>query len=421
MKKLILTSIILACIGFFAFNTYPIDGYELTGIKRLLYWEKVKSGEIKSSRIPAGAYHSVNSIQLNLTDRKNEFDSIPPVDDALQSKIDQLFKGLNRNYSLTVLDMTEGKPLRYAQHREKSGYQPGSVGKLVVLASLFQGLDMVYPKDKHFKKRRSLLKSKHITAGKWAVHDHHTIPVYNEDIEKLTKRTVNEKDVFTLFEWLDHMVSVSNNGAASVVWRESLLMHVFKEDYPELTYEQAEAYFKNTPRADLATLANDIVNAPLRDLGISKDEWRLGSFFTHGASSYIPGKGGSIGSPIGLIKFVLALEKGEIIDEPSSLEMKRLIYLTDRRIRYAASKKLDSAAVYFKSGSLYKCDRNKNPNCGKYQGNVSNYMNSVAIVEQPDGTKYAVCLMSNVLGKNSAYDHLSLASKIDDIMRDQSN
>ncbi len=50
-------------------------------------------------------------------------------------------------------------------------------------------------------------------------------------------------------------------------------------------------------------------------------------------------------------------------------------------------------------------------------GNVSNYMNSVIIVEQTDGSIYYVALMSNVLKKNSAVDHNALASKIDRIVR----
>lgn len=45
-------------------------------------------------------------------------------------------------------------------------------------------------------------------------------------------------------------------------------------------------------------------------------------------------------------------------------------------------------------------------------------MNSVAIVEHPSGSKYMVCLMTNVLRKNSAGDHLALASKIDKIIRE---
>lgn len=416
MRKLTLLIILFICVGFTNKYEYPIDGYNLTGIKRLAYLERVKSGEITSHRIPEGAFKSIESIELNLLNANGKsINGIPNVDEELQNKIDHLFRGLDKNYSIAVLDMTAGKSIRFASHRETAQYQPGSVGKLVVLAAFFKELCDIYPND--FEQRRELLKNKVITAGKWALHDHHTIPVYNLETKKLVKRPVKETDVFTLYEWLDHMVSVSNNGAASVVWRETVLMHIFKDKYPELTFEEAEEYFKSTSKSELSEMAISIVNEPLRGLGISEDEWRLGKFFTSGAGSYIPGHGGSTGTTNGLIKYILALEKGELIDKPTSLEMKRLLYMTDRRIRYAASKKLDSAAVYFKSGSLYKCDREKNPDCGKYQGNVYNYMNSVAIVEQPDGTKYAVCLMSNVHNKNSAYDHLALASKIDDIMR----
>jgi hypothetical protein len=117
------------------------------------------------------------------------------------------------------------------------------------------------------------------------------------------------------------------------------------------------------------------------------------------------------------MKFLVQLEQGKVIDEASSLEMKRLMYMTDRRIRYAQSPSLKEAAVYFKSGSLYKCDRSKGEECGKYMGNVMNYMNSIIIVEQPDNCKYIVALMSNVLRKNSASDHMYLANLIDKAIR----
>jgi hypothetical protein len=158
------------------------------------------------------------------------------------------------------------------------------------------------------------------------------------------------------------------------------------------------------------------VNEPLREIGICEDEWRLGGLFTRPAGRYVGRKGGSIGTPKGLMKYMVQLEQGTIIDEKSSLEMKRLLYLTDRRIRYARSPRLDDAAVYFKSGSYYKCDREKDPDCAAYAGNVFNYMNSVIIVEQPNGKKYIVCLMTNVLNKNSAGAHMYLASKIDRII-----
>ena len=116
------------------------------------------------------------------------------------------------------------------------------------------------------------------------------------------------------------------------------------------------------------------------------------------------------------MKFLIQIEQGNVIDEQSSLEMKRLMYMTDRRIRYAQSPVLKEAAVYFKSGSLYKCDRSKGEACGKYMGNVQNFMNSVIIVEHPNNKKYMVVLMTNVLRKNSASDHMYLAGSIDKLI-----
>ncbi|NND72713.1 MAG: hypothetical protein HKN43_14135 [Rhodothermales bacterium] len=113
------------------------------------------------------------------------------------------------------------------------------------------------------------------------------------------------------------------------------------------------------------------------------------------------------------MKFLVRMESGSVVDQESSLELKRLLYMTDRRIRYAASPSLKTAAVYFKSGSLYSCAQEEGYSCGKYLGNKSNYMNSVAIVERADGAIYFVVLMSNVLKKNSASDHMNLASRVD--------
>ena len=110
------------------------------------------------------------------------------------------------------------------------------------------------------------------------------------------------------------------------------------------------------------------------------------------------------------------MEQGKIVDEWSSLEIKRLMYMTARRIRYASSPALAKAAVYFKSGSLYKCMAEPGFTCKKYMGNVENYMNSVAVVEHPDGRAYLVALMSNVLKKNSAVDHQTIATQIDKII-----
>ncbi|WP_282074483.1 serine hydrolase [Maribacter aquivivus] len=418
MKKIIvLLIVVLSASAFTTYKYYPIDGYERTGIKRLKRLELIKSGELKdATALPAGALKSYSDIQLNLLSRKSDSAmGLMQVNEDFQKEISALFRGLDKSYSLTVLDISDPENVRYAERNETAGYQPGSVGKLAVLVGLFTQLEKIYPDS--FEKRTELLKNKSVKAGVWGLTDEHTIPIYNIEKNTLVKRQVIASDVFSLYEWADHMLSVSNNGAASIVWREVLLMAAFGEKYPDLTQEETDAYFKETPRKDLTDLSNDVVNLPLRDLGITSDEWRLGSFFTRGANTYVGDKGGSIGSPQGLMKFLVQLEQGKVVDEDSSLEMKRLMYMTDRRIRYAQSPVLKEAAVYFKSGSLYKCDRSKGEACGKYMGNVTNFMNSVIIVEHPDNCRYMVVLMTNVLRKNSASDHMYLAGNIDKIIR----
>ncbi len=418
MKKVfVLLILTMACFAFTVSNYYPIDGFERTGIKRLKRLELIKSGEIvETSKLPSGALKSYMDIKLNLVSKKDDsLSCFLKVDPNFDKDINVLFKGLDKSYSLTVLDISDPEHTRLASRNETLGYQPGSVGKLAVLTGLFTELANIYPDD--FEKRLELLRNKSVKAGVWGLTDEHTIPIFNIETKKLLKRQVIASDVFSLFEWADHMLSVSNNGAASIVWREVMLMHAFGKDYPDLTQEGADAYFKNTPKKELTDLGNDVVNLPLRTLNITSDEWRLGSFFTKGANTYVGDKGGSIGTPIGLMKFLIQLEQGNIVDEASSLEMKRLMYMTDRRIRYAQSPSLKEAAVYFKSGSLYKCDKTSGETCGKYMGNVNNFMNSVIIVEHPNNCKYMVVLMTNVLRKNSATDHMMLAASIDKIIQ----
>ncbi|WP_435413113.1 serine hydrolase [Psychroserpens mesophilus] len=418
MKRIVtLVVLLLVSSTFISFKYYPIDGYEHTGIKRLKRLELIKSGALKdATKLPEGAMKSYMDIELNLTSRSGDSaSSLLTVDETFQKDINALFRGLDRSYSLAVLDISDDTDLKYAQRNETAGYQPGSVGKIAVLLGLFDQLAKLYPDD--FEKRLDLLRTKSVKAGVWGLTDEHTIPIYNMETQKLVKRQVVASDVFTLFEWADHMLSVSNNGAASILWREVLLMQIFGDKYPELTQEEADAFFKTSNKKELTDISNDVVNLPLRDLGISHDEWRLGSFFTRGANTYVGDKGGSIGTTLGVMKFLVQLEQGNVIDQASSLEMKRLMYMTDRRIRYAQSPVLKDAAVYFKSGSLYKCDRSKGEACGKYMGNVTNFMNSVAIVEHPDNCRYIVVLMTNVLRKNSATDHMNLASSIDKVIR----
>ncbi|WP_298324679.1 serine hydrolase [uncultured Dokdonia sp.] len=411
--KTFITFTFIALSTLVATMIYPIDGYDSTGIKRLYRLQKMEKDSITNKRIPNGAYLKLNDIKLNLLSRKQDsLGALLVEDPEFARAIARITPG--GNYSLAVLDMSNPENLKYAAHRENAGYQPGSVGKIAVLNGFFNELAETYPDD--FALRTGLMCNKRVKARYWGTGDHHTIPIYDIEKDKLTKRQVVASDEFSLYEWADHMVSVSNNGAASVLYRETMLLDAFGRDYAELTEEESENYFIETDRDSLTSQANRVVNQPLRELGITEDDWRLGGMFTRPAGKYVGREGGSIGTPKGLMKFLVALEQGNVIDEESSLEMKRLLYMTDRRIRYAQSNRLDDAAVFFKSGSFYKCDRSKDPGCKDYAGNVYNYMNSVIIVEQPNGKKYIVCLMTNVLNKNSAGAHMYLASSIDEVV-----
>lgn len=397
-------------------NSYPIDGYERTGIRRLAYLQDVVDGEIKATLPIPGAMKSVDDIKLNLYGESGSMmDSLPATDPDLQKALNGLFPNMHESYSVALMDISPGKTPRYAERQPRRGFQPGSVGKIAVVTGIFCELENIFPDSFHL--RQQLLRERSVKGGPWAVYDEHTVPFYDPETKKLVKRQVRESDVFTLYEWIDHMLSVSNNGAAAVVWREAMLLRVFQRDYPTLTQEQADAYFKSISKKELSDLSISVVNDPLRDLGIAEDEWRLGTMFTRGATAIVPPQGGSLGTPVGLMKYMVALESGRVIDPATSLEIKRLMYMTDRRIRYAASPALKDAAVYFKSGSLYKCRPEEGYECAKYKGNVDNYMNSVAIVEHGDSLVYMVALMSNVLRKNSNVDHNALASRVDQVVR----
>ena len=394
-------------------QAYPYDGYLITGIRRLLRLQLVMNGELHGTKPPSGGQKSIGDMLLNLqNERGDSLASLPPVSEDFQKKIDALFPNRDESYSVSVLEVTPGKPVRYAERQADREFNPGSVGKLAIAAGLFTELQRLFPDAP--EKRIELMRNRVIIADQWAMPNHHEVPVYNVETKAFAVRAVRIGDTFSLYEWTDHMLSASSNAAASTVWKEMLLMRQFGENYPPSLEQEAE-FFKNTRKDSLKIMALSVVNDPLRAVGITENEWQLGSFFTATGQNRVPGAR-SYATPRALMKFLVAMERGKLVDSWSSLEIKRMLYLTARRIRYAASPRLDSAKVYFKSGSLYKCKKEEGFECGKYRGNVDNYMNSVAIVEHEDGRIYYVALMSNVLKKNSAVEHQSIATFIDKIL-----
>ncbi len=400
--------------------SYPLDGYEATGIRRLRAYRMILDGQMPGNIVlPNGALLGRQDIRLRLKGVNDGLD-VPAgmtVDPELQAGIERIVRRRHPSYRIAVLDVTDPARPRYATVHPDQGYIPGSVGKLLVMAGLFNELKKLYPND--IAARVRVLKETQVVADEFAMPNSHTVPVVAPDFSRVDHRAIRLGDTFSLWEWIDHAVSPSSNAAGAVVWKEALLLSEFGRAYPP-TREQAAEFFRNTPKSELTARSARVLEEPLEAMGLDTELLRLRTYFTRGAGRVIPG-GGSHATPRTLVRWLLKLEQGQVVDEWSSLEMKRLMYFTRRRYRYAASPALRDAAVYFKSGSLYRCAPEEGFQCGQYRGNVENLMHSVAIVESPAGAErqrvYLVSMMSNVLKLNSASEHLEIGTQIEQLIR----
>jgi hypothetical protein len=389
---------------------WPLDGYPDTGIRRVEGSRLANDGKVRDVTQPPGALLPTAAIDLRLLGHRDL--ELPAPDPAFTASIVRMLGTEADRYGIAVLDLADPARPRYAEHRGDYQQNVGSVGKLVVATALFQALADAWPKD--VAKRTAVLKTTQVTADAFAHWDHHTIRLFNPATQALTRRPVQDGDRGSLFEWLDWMLSVSSNSAASMVMREAMLIRQFGTRYP-VPDAEVERFFRETPQRDLTALFDRTFVEPLTRNGFDVGMLRQGSFFTAEGKRLVQGVGNSYGTARELMKLVLRMEQGRLVDEWSSRQIKRLLYMTERRIRYASSPALSNAAVYFKSGSLYDCEPEAGFNCGPYRGNVKNYMNSVAIIESPAQERklhYAVTLISNVLRKNSAATHQALATEI---------
>ena len=192
-----------------------------------------------------------------------------------------------------------------------------------------------------------------------------------------------------------------------------ILLKHFGADYP-VPPDTASEFFRDTPKSTLSRIFSQAIQTPVTRNGLDIQKLRQGSFFTSEGKSRVPGTN-SVSTPMELLKFVVRMEQGKLVDNYSSLVLKRLLYLSERRIRYASPPALRRAALYFKSGSWYTCKTEKGFNCGKYKGNVRNFLNSVIEVETQrpaHNLHYIAVVLSNVLRRDSAQVHKDLASEI---------
>ncbi len=404
-------------------SDYPLDAYEYTGIRRLRAYAMIQDGTMPGNiRLQPGARLPSSAIRLRLKGVNDTFDLLPstPKDPELQAAIERIVGNRHPSYRVALLDITDPSKPRYAAIRETEGYIPGSVGKILVMAGLFNELHKLYPDDP--SARATVLRTTTIAADHFVNPNSHAVPVVADDWKSITHRRVFVGDVFTLWEWVDHMISPSSNAAGSMVWKHALLLNHFGRQYPPTRDQEAE-FFQSTPKPELSERSIRILEDPMVAVGVDTAQLRLRTYFTTGASRVIPGRG-SHATPRQLVRWLLKLEQGKVVDEWSSLEMKRMLYFTRRRYRYAASPALNNAAVYFKSGSLYRCRPEEGYQCGQYRGNAENLMHSVAIVESPavpaPGERqrvYLISMMSNVLKVNSAAEHLAIGSEIESLVR----
>ncbi len=407
----------LAILGSGLAFAYPLDGYESTGIRRLLAYRLMQEGKMAGNiKLPPGALLSSNQIQLRLAGINEGFDITPktPLDPQWQAGLEKIIANRHPSYRAALLDITDPLHPRFAAVNPDQGYIPGSVGKLLVLTGLFNELKRRFPND--VVARAELLRTTQITADSFVLPNHHAVPVVNSELTAVTHRAIRVGDVFSLWEWVDHMVSPSSNAAGSMVWKQVLLMRELGPDYPPSAEREAE-YFKNTPKNELTERSIAVLEEPLREEGLDTEDLRLGTYFTTNASRVVPGKS-SYATPRQLLRWLLRVEQGKVVDRWSSLEIKKLLYFTRRRYRYASSGALANAAVFFKSGSLFRCKPEPDYQCVQYKGNVENLMHSVAIVESASRSGgppkiYMVSIMSNVLKVNSAQEHMQIATEIE--------
>ncbi|MGB5761621.1 MAG: serine hydrolase, partial [Sedimenticolaceae bacterium] len=370
----------------------------------------VEEGTIPGTKQPPGALLPTAAVDLRLLDYRNM--ELPAPDPLFTKEVLGLLGSRANQYGIAVLDLSNPEKPRYAEHRGDFRQNVGSVGKLVVALGLFQALADAWPDD--IEKRREILKNTVVTADAFSQSDHHKIRIFDVGTNKLTRRTMQVGDQGSLWEYLDWTLSVSSNAAAAMTMREAMLLRHFGKDYP-VPEAEIERFFKDTPARELTELFQQTFFEPITRNGLDLEQLRQGSFFTHMGKKKVNGGGNSYGTARELMRYLLRMEQGRLVDEFSSRQIKRLLYMTERRIRYASSPALTDSAVYFKSGSLYKCKKEPDFKCGAYKGNVRNYMNSVAIIEYPPGDNrlfYMSTLISNVLRENSAVDHQTMGTRI---------
>jgi len=410
-----LSPLTLALLGWSCVTTgYPLYGSEERGILRLQQARLAHEGVIPGRQKPAGELLPLQATDLRLLQARQL--ELPAPDPGFTAELRLLLGADAEGLSLAILDLSDPDSPRYAGYRDTAMFHPGSIGKLVAAAALFQALADAWPDD--LEQRLAILRNTRVTADELVIGDEHKVRLWDPESRTLTRRPLQIGDSATLWNWLDWMLSASSNAAASVCMQQTLLLAHFGRQYP-VTDAEARRFLEETPKRELSGLLQRSLRGTLQRSGIDTMQLSQGSFFTRTGKALVPG-GASHANSRELVDFLLKLEQGRIVDEFSSRELKRLLYVTEQRTRYAASPAMQDAAVYYKSGSLYACTAEQYGACPPFRGDRINIMNSVAIVESPADEPryfYLVSLHTNRLSKDAARLHWALATRLHELIK----
>jgi hypothetical protein len=411
----VLTPLTLALLGWSSLTAgYPLYGSEDRGILRLQQARLAHEGSIPGRQKHPGELLPLEAVDLRLLQAKDL--QLPAPDPAFTDELRSMLGDDTEAISLAILDLSDPDAPRYAGFRDTDMFNPGSIGKLVAAAALFQALADAWPEDTRM--RLAVLRDTRVIADELVIGDQHRVRLWDPKQRTLARRPLQPGDSATLWNWLDWMLSASSNAAASICLQQTLLLAHFGKRYP-VTDSEARRFFEETPKQDLGRLLRRSLQGTLQRSGIDTTQLSQGSLFTRIGRERLPGTA-SHANDRELVAFLLKLEQGRIVDEFSSRELKRLLYVTEQRVRYAASPALHDAAVYYKSGSLYACKPDREGACPPFRGDRINLMNSVAIVESPAGEPryyYLVSLHTNRLRKDAARLHWSLATRLHELVR----
>lgn len=388
-----------ACFG------YPLDGYTYSGIRRL---EHTRTLQAQRAVLPAGATLPLDAVVPSGIDAT----TLPPADADWSAELTRMLGDDADQYGVAVLDLTDPRNLRYAAHQPDYRANVGSVGKVLALLAWMRKLADWYPQDVAARER--VLRETRVVADAYIDYDVHKMPILHAiGAGPATWRTLRHGDEGSLWEYMDWMISASSNAAGSMVMQQLAAAERFGPGFASGEDPAATRLAALSP-AERGRAMLDAMLRPLAGAGLDPARIRQTSLFTHHAKRLMPGQS-SYATPRDLLQLLALIEANRFVDAWSSREAKRLLYTTQKRIRYASHPVLNPAAVYFKSGSLYICQPEPGFVCGKYRGNKVNRLASLALVEYPAQApklRYMVAVMSNVLRKNSAVAHQTLALRI---------